>query len=330
LNLGVLSLLPSASRLRHIDVRESRRGKVTVCSYMSGMGGFPIVVLHGLTREGFGDARLVRFCKMLAAAGMCVYSPNLQGLCRMDPDPTEVESISALLKTLVEEHTSQIGLIGFSFGGTYALLASSAPGVAGNIRFVLAVGAYYSLESVVERAFSLRGTRDLSPEAAYALLAMDWKFRQMLPLTEGESVAFEELMDHFCSRKKHFTPGDTSVVATIAGMQQQEDIYLLWKTRLPEISSLNIEGNPTLESLEASVFLLHSEHDASIPIEESLRIAAELTRHHKNVLRHIGRFGDHVTFSIRNESGLARFFYRIMLLTENQDPRNGRQPEKKT
>ena len=267
---------------------------------------------------------------MLAAVGLCVYTPNLQGLCMMDPDPTDIKSISALLKALAKEHKSQIGLIGFSFGGTYAVLASSSPEVAESVRFVLAVGAYYSLESVLERIFSQRRTRNLSPEATYALCALDWKFRKILPLTEGEIVAYEELMDHFCSREKHFTPRETALVANITGLQQQEDIYILWKTRLPEISSLNIEGNPTLESLQASVFLLHSEHDTSIPVEESLRIAVELTRHHKNVLRYIGRLGDHVTFSIRNDAGLARFFYRIMLLTENQNIRNTWQAEKNT
>ena len=113
----------------------------------------------------------------------------------MDPEPTDIDSITALLKALVKEHKSPIGLIGFSFGGTYALLAAAFPETAGAIRFVLAVGAYYSLADVVESAFSVRGTRDLSPEAAYALLALDWKYRKMLPLTEGETAAVKELMD---------------------------------------------------------------------------------------------------------------------------------------
>jgi pimeloyl-ACP methyl ester carboxylesterase len=259
---------------------------------------------------------------MLAAVGLCAYTPNLQGLCMMDPESTDIDSIRDLLKTLVKEHKSQIGLIGFSFGGTYALLASSSPEIAETIRFVLAVGAYYSLESVVERAFSLRGGRDLSQEAGIALLVLDWKFRQMLPLTDEESIAFEELMDHSYLREKHFTPEDTALVAKITSLQQQEDIYLEWKKRLPEISCLNIEGNPALESLEAPVFLLHSENDTYIPVEESLHIADRLACLDKNVLRHIGRSGDHLTFSVRSDAELAQFFYRIMLLTEPQDARN--------
>ncbi len=320
LKLGVLSLLPSATRLGHIDVQEFRCGNVTVCSYMSGKGGFPLVVLHGLTREGFGDARLVRFSKMMAAVGLCVYTPNLQGLCMMDPDPAEIDSISALLKGLAKEHKSQIGLIGFSFGGTYALLASSSPEVAESIRFVVAVGAYYSLEDVVERAFSLRGQRDLSPEEAYTLLALDWKYRKMLLLTEEERAGLEKLVGH-CSRENHFTPEDTALVSKIMSLQQQEDIYLAWKHRLSEISSLNIEGNPVLESIKASVFLLHGENDTSIPIDASSRIAVELEHLHKNVVRHIGRSGDHMTFSIRNDAGLARFFYRMMLMTDLRNTR---------
>jgi pimeloyl-ACP methyl ester carboxylesterase len=234
----------------------------------------------------------------------------------MDPDPTDIESIRELLKILAKEHGSQIGLIGFSFGGTYALLASSSRDVAGSVRFVLAVGAYSSLESVVERTFSARGTPNPSLEEVFALFALDWKFRRMLPLTEGEIVALEELMDRSCSPEESFTPREIALVTRLRGLREQEDIYRIWKSRLPEISGLNIEGNPALESLEASVFLLHSELDTSIPVEESLRIAVELERRQKNVLRHIGRVGDHVTFSIRNDIGLARFFYRIMLLTE--------------
>jgi hypothetical protein len=139
----------------------------------------------------------------------------------------------------------------------------------------------------------------------------------MLALTEEEAAALEELMER-CSHEEHLTPEDIALVVRITSLQQQEDIYLEWQNRLPEISRLNIEGNQALESLEASVFLLHSERDTSIPVEESWHIEAELARLHKTVLKHIGRFGDHVTFSVRNDAGLARFFYRIMLMTELQ------------
>jgi pimeloyl-ACP methyl ester carboxylesterase len=328
LNLAALSMFPYATRLRHIDVREWRSGNVTVRSYTSDRSGFPLVVLHGLTGEGCSDSRLVGFCKMLAAVGLCVYTPNLQGLCMMDPEPTDIDSITALLKALVNEHKSQIGLMGFSFGGTYALLAAASPETAGAIRFVLAVGAYYSLADVVEHTFSVRGKRDHSTEGAYALLALDWKYRTMLSLPEGETAALEELMDRSCSGEMHFTREDTSLVAKIMSLQQQEDIYREWKNRLPEISSLNIEGNPTLGSIEAPVFLLHNELDTTVPAEQSCHIAAELARLQKNVVSHIGRSGEHVTFSIRDDAGLARFFYRIMLLTELRNTgtpeRNGR------
>jgi len=328
LTLGALSLIPSATRLRHIDLSELRYGNVTVHSYTSGGTGFPVVVLHGLTHEGFDDSRLVRFCRILAAAGFCVYAPNLRGLCTMDPDPTEIDSITALLTTLVKEHKSQIGLMGFSFGGSYALLSSACPEIAGSVRFVLAVGAYYSLADVVGRVFTMRGKRDLSPEEAYALLALDWRYRTMLPLTERETTAAKVLMVRTCSRAMQFTGEEMALVGKIASLPQQEDIYAEWRNRLRTISRLNIEDNSALESLEASVFLLHSERDTSIPVEESSRIATNLARLHKNVLSHIGRFGDHVTFSIRNDAGLAHFFYRLMLLTELRDTgipsRNGR------
>lgn len=319
LNLAVRSLFPYVTRFGRINVRELQSGNVTVRSYTSTKSGLPLVVLHGLTGEGCNDSRLVGFCKMLAAVGFCVYTPNLPGLCMLDPEPTDIDSITALLKALVNEHKSQIGLIGFSFGGTYALLAAASPETAGAIRFVLAVGAYYSLAEVVEHTFSVRRKRDHSTEEAYALLALDWKYRTMLLLPEGEILALEKLMDQSCSDEMHFTPEDTALVSKIMSLQQQEDIYREWKNRLPEISSLNIEGNPTLRSIEAPVFLLHNELDTTVPSEQSCHIAAELGRLDKNVVSHIGRSGEHVTFSIRDDAGLARFFYRIMFLTELGD-----------
>lgn len=316
LNLCVLSMFPYATRLRHIDVQESRNGNMIVRSYTSDRNGFPLVVLHGLTQEGFSDSRLVGFCTMLAAMGFRVYTPNLQGLCMMDPQPSDMESIRALLNLLTIEHKNPIGLIGFSFGGTYALLAAAFPETAGAIRFVLAVGAYYSLADVVTHTFSVRGKWNYSTEEAYALLALDWKNRTMLPLTEREVAALEELMNPACACEMHFTPEGTTLVAKIMSLQQQEDIYQEWKNRLPEISSLNIENNPALEAIEATVFLLHNEHDTFVPAEESYHIAVELARLHKKVLSHIGPSGEHVSFSIRNDVGLARFFYRMMFLTE--------------
>jgi pimeloyl-ACP methyl ester carboxylesterase len=135
-------------------------------------------------------------------------------------------------------------------------------------------------------------------------------------LPEGETAALEELMDRSCSGEMHFTREDTALVAKIMSLQQQENIYQEWKNRLPEISSLNIEGNPALGSIEAPVFLLHNAQDAFVPAEESFKIAVELALLHKNVVSHIGPSAEHVTFSIRNDAGLARFFYRMMLLTE--------------
>jgi hypothetical protein len=311
----LLTLFSSAGRLRPVEVRDLSLDGFAVRSYMSRTSRFPVVVLHGLTREGYEDARLVAFCRMLAVLGFCVYTPNLQGLCEMDPGPVDIERLSVLFTKLWTERGSPIGVIGFSFGGTYALLASSAPGLSGGIRFILAVGAYYTLNDVVERAFSLRGRHDLSPQSSFALLALDWRYRKSLPLTKEESIAFEDLMNHYCARENRFTSADAALVSKIVGLAAQDEIFRQWKTRLPEISCLDLAGNPAMKSLNAQVFLLHSENDASVPVEESARIETDLARLGKSVVRHVGHLGDHVTFSVRKDAGLARFFYRIMILT---------------
>lgn len=329
LNLALLSMFPSATRLRHIDVRELRSGNVTVRSYTSAKSGFPVVVLHGLTREGPNDLRLVRFCKMLAAMGMCVYTPNVEGLRTLDPDARDLESIGALLKKLVDEHKSQLGLIGVSFGGTYALLVAALPEVANTIRFVLAIGPYYSLPEVVERSFSLRMEENISPEQAYGLLTLDWKYRKILPLTAEETATFEELMAH-SSCDEGLTPKESALVARITRLPQQEHIYLQWKKRLPQIASLSIKGNPTMKSLKAPIFLLHNKHDTVIPVDESVQIELALTQLNKTVTKHLGRFGDHAAFSLRDDAGLARFFYRIMLLTHLQSNGMSGSREKKS
>lgn len=312
----MLSLRPSGGHLRDGEVKEFTLDGGTVRSYSSSDTSFAIVVLHGLTREGFNDYRLIRFCRMLANIGFSVYTPSLRGLCTLDPDASDIEATEALLESLTAKHGDRIGIIGFSFGGTYSLIAAGAPGVADHIRFVMAVGAYYSLESLIDRAFTLRGEKPLAPKVAYALLSLDWKYRQLLALTREETAVFEDLMDHYCARENNFTSADSVLVAKIAALPAQHEVCRQWKERLGVLSRLNIAGNPSLRSLVANVFLLHSERDVSVPVEECTFIETELVNAGKSVSKHVGRLGDHVVFSIRDDIRLASFFYRVMLLTE--------------
>lgn len=315
LALALRSLFPDLDGLDALDVGCQQYGDLPVRTYRSHRSNFPVVVLHGLTRQGPDDRRFVRFCRMLAGAGLQVYAPRLCGLCELDTDEQDVLAAGDLVRCLAEEHRSQIGLAGVSFGGTYSLLASHMAEVASDVRFVLAIGPYVSLDELVADAFSRRHEARIPIDRLYGLLAIDWNYRSLLHITSEEMQRYESLMaDTSC--ETGFTTEEHDLVRALAHDPGQEEIVRRWRQRLPLLRRLSFTDLPDLGTHSPPVFLLHAERDPLIPSDHSSRIESILRRQKTPVVRHVGPIGEHVGFSLRNDIGLARLFYQVMRLTE--------------
>lgn len=121
------------------------------------------VVLHGLTYHGARHRGLARFAAALAAAGHLVIIPEIEEWSRLQIAPqltgaTIHGSIDALLLR-DDVDPERIGIFGFSFGATQALIAASSDTLATRIRVLLSWGGYADIARLVH--FGLTGEHDV-------------------------------------------------------------------------------------------------------------------------------------------------------------------------
>ena len=110
-----------------------------------------MVAVHGVTFAGCKDSRLVHFARCLARSNVTCVVPSLPCLSAGDFDPADIGRLEAAIEYASERYDSPLGLVGFSFGASYALVAACRPAIAAKLRYLLSIGAYYSLGDVFAR-----------------------------------------------------------------------------------------------------------------------------------------------------------------------------------
>ena len=111
------------------------------------------VACHGAAKDGFRDARLVRFARALARSGALVLTPDLEGLRRFRVTEESVGQIVEAQRALRSRtdlvEGGRVSLIGISFAGTLSLLAAADPVIRDSVPAVLSFGGYADLEGLV-------------------------------------------------------------------------------------------------------------------------------------------------------------------------------------
>jgi pimeloyl-ACP methyl ester carboxylesterase len=106
------------------------------------------LLIYGLDLAGEKDPRLVRFAYACGAAGLRSAIPALPGLKSYRFDPGDLEALADLVNHLRQRTACPIGMIGFSAGGSIALLAACDERIAGWVDPLLLFSPYYSLDDL--------------------------------------------------------------------------------------------------------------------------------------------------------------------------------------
>ncbi len=273
-----------------------------------GTATFPIIVLHGLTRQGFDDHRLVNFAHVLAATGFEVFTPNLPNLQNLKFDFGDIETISTTLSIASQQGKRAVGVIGFSVGATYGLIASGIAPVKDRISFVLAAGGYWSMAKVVEQSFT---TAEPDP---YPILVMDWNVIDKLGLNENEVILYREIMNNYCAKEGCFTTEETGLINKILHHPKQQEVLQWWREHLPNLDALSLAGNNYLNLTEAEILLLHGKNDHLIPLTETFAILHELQNCGRQFRYCLSGNPGHMDYLKGNLTGLFGLFYRMMEL----------------
>ncbi|HWK89108.1 MAG TPA: hypothetical protein VNP72_03910, partial [Longimicrobium sp.] len=116
------------------------------------------VVLHGLTVPGRHHQALGRFVRSVAASGAVVLVPDVPAWRDLRVDLAAARDTitegARWLNARPEVREGHVGTVGFSFGATQALMATTEPGVQDVLRAVVAFGGYCDVSRMLRCVFT--------------------------------------------------------------------------------------------------------------------------------------------------------------------------------
>jgi dienelactone hydrolase len=268
------------------------------------------VVLHGLTRSGRSHPSLLRFVRAVAEAGNVVLVPEIPEWrdLRVAPDvtvPTIREAVRALQAHDDVQH-EHVGLFGFSFGATQAMVAATEPETAGLLSGIAAWGGYCDLRRLFR--FGLTGLHELDgvtwhtapdPYGCWIVAA------NYLPLIDGRAgsaaaaVALHELAIEAGEKRVHawdpiYDASKRRLSTSLAPEAREMFELIAPESRLagrsrPGVFELaddiataalrvhpQLDPRPYLENVRVPVLLAHGRDDRLIPFTESIRLSRAL------------------------------------------------------
>jgi len=233
-----------------------------------------VVALHGVTAAGGRDGRLVHFGRSLARSGVACYLPTLSGLAGCRWDPADLAPVAAVAAAAADEHRRQVGLIGFCYAASYALLAAARPELAPRVSFVLGFGAYASLEDVFDSYLAARARQPASDTEWDNWIYLH--LVQAIQLAEAGVLACDlpaarELYGRYChdasaAEKRAFFEERLRPLEVLAAGDAHRDHAAL--------AALSPAGK--LGALRCAVSLIHDPRDTIVPASQAERLYAEL------------------------------------------------------
>ena len=246
----------------------------------SGDDAWPAIVLvPGAAPDGKNDARIVRLARALARAERTVFVPRL-ALADKRFETSDIDSLVASVLALEARQTGPVTMLGFSYGGSFALLAAADDRLGPSLGRVATFGAYFDLVGVaqaVTTGVSLVDGRavpwDPHPRAKEV-------FRLVILEMAGPD-AREDIEAALDGRIDPATLEDGGrAVFDFITNDDPERTYAL-AARLPAamVHTLKTFSPATVaDRIEAEVVAIHSTDDPVVPFGEALRLEAGLPR----------------------------------------------------
>ncbi len=294
------------------------------------------ILVPGVVEQGKDDPRLVAFANSMARSQFLVFVPDLTDLKQLKASSKDAVDLSKAVRyaaslTGVGDQRS-IGVMAFSYSAGPALIAALSEETRHIVRFVFAVGPYYSLTTVT--TFLTTGhyrkkdggrwhTANVSDYAK-------WTFAHgnASRLSDPED---RRLLTQLTRRKLDDPTANVDNLAGMLGPEGRAVYELLTNTdpsrtpgliqRLPpsvlsELRALDLE-NKNLQNLEAQLILIHGRDDTLIPYTESLALTSAVGRKRANSF--IINDLEHVELDLRSVRDLYNLWQATYLLLQERD-----------
>ena len=245
------------------------------------------VIALGLHPADPGDPRVRALLDGLGARGFAVglvESPALDA-DRLQPDaPNDLVAAFDVMAKQPSVDSHRIGLLGFSVGGSLALLAAADPRIAPRVRLVEALGAYASLEDVARATLTgsyrtRAGSVPWSPDQL-TRMAVPQNLIELLapPADQAPLLNWQAVHDRATAPPEGLSPeGDQILELLRSGDEVSFDAAL---ASLPASAAAVLRKLSPAASgarVQAPVYLMVDRHDPLIPAVESVNLAQALT-----------------------------------------------------
>lgn len=248
-----------------------------------------VVIFHGVHHLGIDEPRLMSFAQALSACGLRVLTPELPGIRDYHIDSNSIDIIGQSAEWFAKQTRRPVGVMGLSFSGGLALIASTEPQYAGYFRFIVAIGSQNLMGRVAQyyrtgRALRPDGTLEVLPPHEYGALVLEYEHLEDF-VPASDIPAIRGVLKAHLYEDANAEKWD---IAALSAAQRSEALDLMnahsahtqllleheEQVRSSEMAELSPAGK--LGALTTPVFLLHGEADNIIPSEETLWMTAEL------------------------------------------------------
>lgn len=269
----------------------------------------PWVVLHGLTVAGRRHPSLVRFARALAMTGTAVLVPDVPAWRELRVSPRSTAPVLAGAVRLLAKRfglTQGVGVVGFSFGATQALVAAARPELRSQVRAVVGFAAYADVRRICHYLITGEdlagaGSHQLPPDP-YGRWILAGNYLHAVPGCEEmdqlrtglHRLALTAGREGIPSWDARMTPRITALRATLRPAEREIfDLLAPPEAGSPpdhaaaarladQLGAAALRVDPILDprlhvsALRARVTLLHGAEDRISPPAETLALAALL------------------------------------------------------
>jgi dienelactone hydrolase len=264
-------------------------------------GGRGILLVHGIHAAGIDEPRLVGFARDLAAMGHPVLTVELPDLAHYEITTRTtdmIEDAAAWMMRRAEFHggDGRIGMLGISFGGGLAIVASARPAIRNGVAFAMAFGGHADLPRTLKYLCTgIQPDGAVRPPHDYgvAIVLLGGADRvvpaeQVQPLRQAILSFLEasrlDMVDKAKAaiefeRAKALEAALPEPSRTYMDYVNKRDVVHLGPILLPHVAEYG--GDPALSPARspapaAPVFLLHGTDDNVVPAIESTLLARDL------------------------------------------------------
>jgi len=236
--------------------------------------GITVIAAHGVTLDGYNDFRVIQFARALAVSGVACVLPCLDHIANGSFNTEDLELIGELIGMYQQSETNRLGLIGFSYAGSYVLTAAAREELAAKVSFVITFGACYSIAESFQVSESFKPLPETDLEwdryIHFALVGVHRFYREM-GIPSHVAAECENLLRDYCSHysnefKRQFYQ------SRLASYEPLE----FYRTRVEQDSLDQLSPKGKLAGIKCRVSLIHGIDDHMIPAQESRKIHAEL------------------------------------------------------